>query len=172
MKKQILLVIALAGYCCGAVAQNVSPIVQEGTVNTSIDTVWRAWTTSEGLQSWLAPHAAIDLRVGGKMRANYDAAGSLDDGQAIENTILSYEPERMLSIRVSKAPDGFPFADVIQDMWTVVYFEPRGPNATQVRVVSLGFTTEPQSQAMRAFFEQGNADTVRQMQERIGAGSP
>ena len=120
------------------------------------------------LRSWLAPHAEIDFRIGGKMRANYDAAGDLSDAQTIENTILSYEPHRMLSIRVTKAPEGFPFADAVKDMWTVVYFEPGEPDQTVVRVVSLGFTAEAQSQAMRAFFDQGNAATIQQMQERLG----
>jgi hypothetical protein len=53
-------------------------------------------------------------------------------------------------------------------MWTVMYFEPSGQDQTVIRVVGLGFTLEAQSQAMRAFFEQGNATTVRQLQERLG----
>ena len=32
-----------------------------------------------GLRSWLAPHAEIDLRIGGLMRANYDSRGALGD---------------------------------------------------------------------------------------------
>lgn len=148
--------------------QSVDPLVHEGSIGAPIETVWRAWTTSEGLRSWLAPHAEIELRIGGKMRTNYNAAGSLSDAQTIENTILSYEPYRMLSFRVTKAPADFPFADVVKDMWTVIYFESPEPTQTIVRVVSLGFTAATQSQAMRAFFDQGNAATIRQMQERLG----
>jgi len=160
--------IALLLAASPGLAQSTAPLVHEGIVEAPIETVWKAWTTSEGLQSWLAPHADIDLRIGGRMRANYDAAGSLRDPQTIENTILAYEPERMLSIRVSKAPDGFPFADTIEDMWTVIHFEPRAAERTLVRVVAMGFTLAEQSQAMRAFFDRGNALTIQQMQERIG----
>jgi uncharacterized protein YndB with AHSA1/START domain len=149
-------------------AQSIAPLVHEGAIDAPIETVWRAWTTSEGLKSWLAPHAEIDLRIDGKMRTNYNAAGDLSDAQTIENTILSYEPQRMLSVRVTKAPEDFPFADTVKDMWTIVYFEPREPGQTVIRVVSLGFTAEAQSQAMRAFFDQGNAVTIQQMQERLG----
>ena len=154
----------------GQSVPSVGPLVHEGLIEAPLETVWQAWTTSEGLRSWLAPHAEIDLRIGGRMRANYAADGSLDDAGTIENTILAYEPYRMLSIRVSKAPANFPFANVIGDMWTVVYFDSPQPGRTHVRVVGLGFTAEPESQAMRAFFDDGNATTIRQLQDRLGSG--
>jgi len=157
----------------GAVwGQSIDALVHEGAIDAPVEAVWRAWTTSEGLKSWLAPHADIDLRIGGKMRTNYDAAGSLDDANAIENTILSFEPERMLSVRVTNAPEDFPFAATIGDMWTVVYFVPGARDQTVVRIVSLGFTVEADSQAMRAFFDQGNAATLQQMRQRLGRAAP
>lgn len=152
-------------------AQNVSPIVTEGTVEAPVDSVWAAWTTSNGLRGWLAPHAEIDLRVGGAMRTNYDSAGVLGDRHTIENTVLSFEPRRMLSIRVASVPDGFPFASAIQHMWTVVYLEEAGPSQTRLRVVSLGFRPDEESQRMRAFFDRGNAATVQALQRHFSARS-
>jgi uncharacterized protein YndB with AHSA1/START domain len=67
-----------------------------------------AWTTHEGRASWLAPHGSVDLRIGGLMRTNYKVAGALGDAQTIENAILSFEPERMLSIKVTQAPENAP----------------------------------------------------------------
>ena len=103
------------------------------------------------------------------MRANYSAQGRLGDPQTIENTILSYEPERMLSIKVSKVPDRFPFPNAIQEMWTVVYLDMAGRGRTHIRVVSLGFTGGEESQQMRAFFDRGNAVTLEQLQGRFAA---
>jgi hypothetical protein len=77
----------------------------------------------------------------------------------------------MLSIRVSKAPDNFPFPNAVRQMWSVVYFEAAGSGRTTVREVSLGFSTDEESQRMRAFFNQGNATTLNQLQ-RYFAGSP
>lgn len=34
---------------------------------------------------------------------------TLSDANTIENRILAYEPERMLAIRIAKAPASFPF---------------------------------------------------------------
>lgn len=66
--------------------------------------------TSTGLKAWLAPHAEIDLRIDGLMRANYDPNGSLGGPGTIGNRILAFEPERMLSIRThtSSATSGRP----------------------------------------------------------------
>jgi uncharacterized protein YndB with AHSA1/START domain len=152
-------------------AQDVSPIVTEGTVEAPVDSVWAAWTTSDGLRAWLAPHAEIDLRVGGAMRTNYDPAGVLGDRHTIENTVLSFEPRRMLSIRVAKAPDDFPFANAIQHMWTVMYLEEAAPGRSRLRVVSLGFRPDDESQRMRSFFDRGNAATVRALQRHFSEKS-
>lgn len=154
-----------------ASAQNVGPIVAEGIVEAPLDSVWTAWTTSDGLRGWLAPQAEIDLRVGGLMRTNYDPAGVLGDHRTIVNEVLSYEPRRMLSIRVARAPDGFPFANAIQQMWTVVYFDEAGPDRTGLRVVGLGFRPDEESQRMRAFFESGNTATVEALQRHYATKS-
>ena len=152
-----------------ALAQDTTPIACEGVVAAPLDAVWAAWTTGDGLRSWLAPHADIDVRVGGLMRTNYNAQGALGDPQTIENAILSFEPQRMLSIRVARFPEGFPFPNAIGDMWTVLYFQPAGPNETRVRIVGLGFNTTDESQQMRAFFERGNATTLEQLQRRFAS---
>lgn len=169
MKRQMLSLVMLAVLSGNGSAQDINPVVSVGIVEAPVDTVWAAWATSAGLRSWLAPHADIDLRVGGLMRTNYDANGSLGDSKTIDNRILSLDPRRMLSIQVSKAPDGFPFVNAIQHMWTVVYLDPVGRNRTRVRVVGLGFRPDAESQRMRAFFERGNALTVQQLQRHFAA---
>jgi uncharacterized protein YndB with AHSA1/START domain len=153
--------------CRTTPAQDVGPIAHEGVVEAPLAAVWAAFTTSEGLRSWMAPHAEIDLRVGGVMRTNYNAQGQLGDSGTIENSILSFEPERMLSIKVARPPANFPFPNAIRQMWSVVYFEAAGPGRTTVRAVSLGFGSDPESQSMRAFFNQGNATTLSRLQKHF-----
>jgi uncharacterized protein YndB with AHSA1/START domain len=170
MKARFLAAVTFFLACGESWAQTSDPLVHEGIVPASIESVWASWTTTDGLTSWLAPHAEIDFRIGGKMRTNYYADGDLDDPRTIENTILSYDPYKMISIRVSKAPKDFPFPNAVYDTWTVLYFESVRPDETLVRVVSNGFSADEESQRMRTFFDQGNAATVRQMQDRIGVG--
>lgn len=115
----------------------------------------------------MVAHSELEMKVGGLMRTHYDPKGKIGDPKTIENTIISYDPERMLSMRVTKAPEGFPFPNAVKGMWTVIYFEPAGPLATRVRFVGLGFGEDEESKKMRAFFDKGNAYTLKKLQERF-----
>ena len=164
--RHTMLMLALAcSFISGAAAAD--SITTEGVVSAPVAEVWSAFATSEGLRSWMAPHADIDLRVDGLMRANYKPEGTLGDGSTIVNRVLSFEPRRMLSMRVAKAPDDFPFPGAIMAMWTVVYFDALPDAKTHLRVVSMGFTPDAESQKMRAFFERGNAYTLMKLQEKF-----
>ena len=132
-----------------------------------LEDVWTAVTTKQGQESWMVAHSEIDLAIGGRMRTHYDPKGKLGDPKTIENTIICYDPKRMFSIKVSKPPEGFPFPNAVKNMWTIMYFEADVPEATRVRIVGLGFGEDDESKQMRAFFDRGNAFTLKKLQERF-----
>jgi uncharacterized protein YndB with AHSA1/START domain len=146
-------------------------LVTEGVVEAPIEAVWAALCTKEGLESWNVAHAEVDLRVGGLMRTHYDPKGQIGDPNTIENRILSLEPLRMLSIQVAKPPEKFPFKTSIKSVWQVIHFEPVGPTRTSVKIVGLGYSTDPESTKLREFFDKGNAYTLKKLQERFTAKS-
>jgi hypothetical protein len=51
--------------------------------------------------------------------------------------------------------------------WTVVTLTPLDGNRTLVRVSSLGYRTDPESQAMRRFFEHGNEESIKTLVARF-----
>ena len=161
----VAMVVIMAG---PATAQDTSPLVVESVVAAPLETVWDAWTTNEGLR-WFAPQADVNLRIGGLMRAKSTEQGALGDSQTVEREILSFEPRKMISFRVVKLPGGVPRE--IGSMWTVIYFEPLGPERTQLRVVSVGFDNNAESQGLRASLEQGNAAVLQQLQDHLLAGN-
>jgi uncharacterized protein YndB with AHSA1/START domain len=136
------------------------PQVTEGFINASPSEVWRIFTTAEGFKQTGAAQAEIDFKIGGTIRTHHDAKGRLGDANTIVNEILAFEPERMLAIRIKQAPADFKYPDAIAGTWTVIYLAPAGDNMTQVRIVGLGYTDQPQSQAMRKFFAEGNRWTL------------
>src|SRR5438445_3174331 len=87
---------AMALLPSGSRAQDDTRLVNEGVVNAPIDQVWAAFTTREGLESWRAAHAKIELKIGGTMKIQVLAEGTIDDAKAVEYIILSYDPMRML----------------------------------------------------------------------------
>jgi uncharacterized protein YndB with AHSA1/START domain len=139
----------------------------EGVVNAPIGEVWKVWSTSEGYRTLGVALADVDLRIGGLIRSRYGADGVLGDAQTIENEILAFEPPRMLAIRIHKIPANFPFKEAWKKTWTVVTLTPLSDDRTLVRAASLGYGTDPESQAMRSFFERGNDETIKALAARF-----
>ena len=135
--------------------------VYEIELEASVDRVWAAFSTSEGLQSWMAPLAEIDLAVGGTIRANYNAEGAIGDSTTIVNTILAFDPGRMLSLKATGFPEGFPYVEAARTTWSVFYFTGVAPLRTRITVVGLGYTDDEQSQEMRSFFATANEHSLK-----------
>jgi uncharacterized protein YndB with AHSA1/START domain len=146
---------------------NLESQVTEGIVEAPLDQVWAAFTTKQGLESWMVAHAEIDLRVGGRMLTHYSKEGVIGDPGTIENLILAYEPQRMLTIKVGKPPERFPYKEAVKNVWHVLTFEEAGPGRTRVREVGVGYGSDEESQKLRKFFEAGNAYTLKRLQEHL-----
>lgn len=122
----------------------------------ALSDVWDAYTTTKGITSWMVPHGEIDLRVGGLMRTSYKKDSTLSGPDVIENTILCFDPERMVAMRTTKAPDSFPFKKALANVWTVLYFSAVAPKKTGIVCRMMGFDDTPESKKMRSFFQEGN----------------
>jgi uncharacterized protein YndB with AHSA1/START domain/predicted RNA-binding protein with TRAM domain len=139
----------------------------EVEVNASSSAVWRAFTTSEGLRGFVAPVAAIDLRLGGIWEATYDPAGHLGDPANILNEVISYVPGRMLSIRVARTPPGFEHGDVARAVWTVIEITDLGQGRSRVSTSMCGWKTGGDWEAVYAFFEQGNTIVAERLRDYL-----
>ena len=155
------------GLSVGAVQARAEPLISEAIINAPVSEVWRLFTTDEGMESWMVAHAEIELRIGGLMRTHYDPKGVLGDANTIVNQVLSFEPERMLSLKVVQPPANFQHPEAVRNMWTVVYFQPLEPGMTNVRVVGLGYGDDPASQQLKEHFRKGNAWTLEQLQKKF-----
>jgi uncharacterized protein YndB with AHSA1/START domain len=144
------------------------PLVTSGVVDAPVKEVWRAWTEAKEIKKWMVAEAEFELKIGGKMKTAYAAGTDLNGPNAIENTVIAYDPERMLTIKVSKAPEGFPFKEAIAKCWTVIYFHPVDGNKTQVVVRMLGYDHTEDSQKMKGHFKAGNQYTIDKLVEHFG----
>jgi uncharacterized protein YndB with AHSA1/START domain len=166
----VTVLIALIGTRAGG----AEPLVTEGFVNAPVAEVWRLFTTSEGYKATGVTQTSVDLRIGGEIRSHYgtNGQGQLADPETILNEILAYEPERMLALRIRHAPASFPHRKAIAGTWTVLYFTPSGDNMTHVRIVGLGHRDDPESQALRQYFERGNRWTIDHIAKRYWPKCP
>jgi uncharacterized protein YndB with AHSA1/START domain len=166
----------------GASAADVQ--VTEGFINLPVVEVWKLFTTSEGYKQTGVAHAEVDLRIGGAIRSHYRPEGRLGDAETIVQEILAFDPGRMLTTRIRQAPASFPHKEAAAAIWTVMYFNEAGAGMTQVKIVGVGYTDDPESQALRRFFESGNKTTLERIakqywpqcavckQEAAAAGGP
>lgn len=144
--------------------QDAPSFVNEGDLSAPVAAVWNVWTSGEGYKAVGVAKADVDLRIGGLIRSHYAAAGVLGDDGTIENRILAYEPGRMIAIRINRPPKSFPFREAWKNTWTVITLTDLGNQRTRLRIASMGFGTDEESEAMRRFFEKGNAATLTTLQ--------
>jgi uncharacterized protein YndB with AHSA1/START domain len=143
------------------------PLVSSTVVEAPVNEVWRAWTDASEMKKWMVAEAEFELKLGGKMKTAYAKGTDVNGPDAIENTVIAYDPERMLTIRVTRPPQNFPFKEAIAKCWTVVYFTPVGDARTQVVVRMLGYDHTEDSQAMKGHFKAGNKYTLDKLAEHF-----
>ncbi|HZF27439.1 MAG TPA: SRPBCC domain-containing protein [Steroidobacteraceae bacterium] len=142
-------------------------VTSEAIINAPVAEVWKLFTTSAGLESWLGAHVEVDLKVGGSMRMQTDQKGQAGEDNTVVNQILSFEPERMLSLKMSRPPANFPYPTALQSVWSVIYFQPLEPGMTNVRIVSMGYTDDAESQQLMEYARKRNADRLEQLQKKF-----
>lgn len=139
-------------------------------VDASLDSVWKAYTTAKGLRTFVAPVVDIDLRVGGIREASYDPDARVGDDGNILNEFLAYLPQEMLAMRVKRTPTGFPFPEVVKELWTVIHLDELGERRVRVTATMLGFEAGEPWDTLYETFERDNATELRRLVERFDSG--
>jgi uncharacterized protein YndB with AHSA1/START domain len=142
----------------------------EVVVGASQAEVWQAFTTSEGLHTFIAPVVALDFRIGGKWESTYDPDGKIGAQENILNEVICYLPMEMLSIRIVRTPPRFPYPEIGKKLWTVIQLKPEDESHTRVVTSMLGWQAGPEWDEVYSLFQQGNALTSQWIYERFMAG--
>lgn len=142
---------------------NVPPqqLVIEVEVPAPLPAVWQAFSTSEGLSTWLTPGAVVDLRPGGEWTAHFP--GSSTGG----GTIVSFAPEKEM-VLAALAPDRFPHVRQ-QRTRAVFQFEPRG-NSTVVRLSQTGWKSGEEWTRAYEYLVAGDAQLLAALHKRFVDG--
>src|SRR5215471_12100636 len=81
-------------------AESAKALRIELSIPAPVQDVWQAFTTTQGLSTWLAPEVSVDLKPGGDWLVKFP--GSTGGG-----TIVNFVPEKEIVIS-ALAPDRFP----------------------------------------------------------------
>jgi uncharacterized protein YndB with AHSA1/START domain len=163
----LLLTLVPAGYGSGQSASTSSisepprQLVIEIEVPGPVSEVWKVFSTSEGLSTWLFPNATVDLRPGGDWLVHFPG-GSTGGG-----TIVSFVPEKEIVI-AALAPDKFPNVRATRTH-AVFQFEPRG-NSTVVRLTQTGWKSGDEWTRAYEYLAAGNAQLLASLHKRFVDG--
>jgi uncharacterized protein YndB with AHSA1/START domain len=136
-------------------------LVLEVTVPAPLNAVWKAFTTSAGLSTWLTPGAVVDLKEGGEWTAHFPG-GSTGGG-----TILSFVPEKELVLS-ALAPDKFPTVRATRTK-ARFQFEARG-DSTIVRLTQTGWKEGEEWVKAYEYLTVGNAQLLATLHHRFVNG--
>jgi uncharacterized protein YndB with AHSA1/START domain len=135
-------------------------LVIELLIPASVPDVWNAFSTRDGLVTWLAPDATVDLRPGGDWLAQFP--GTTGGG-----SIVSFVPQHELVIS-ALAPEKFPTVRATRTR-AVFTIEPRG-NATLVRLTQTGWQDGPEWDAAYEYLASGNGQLLATLHRRFVSG--
>ena len=121
--------------------------------------VWKAMTTAEGMKSWIAPDARVQLREGGEWLAIW--SGAAPGGGKIQ----SFSNESKLVIH-AMAPERFP---EVRSVGTTVTFtlESCGAQCTRVRMLQTGWKAGAEWDAAYDYLAGGNAQVLESLHRRF-----
>ena len=149
MKKS--LIISLVLISVAAFGGSEEGIRLEVVVSASVDEVWDAWTTVEGVKSFFAPDARIDLRPDGPYEIFFDPSAPAGKRGADDMRVMLVQPKSALAFTWN-APEKFPNARG-QRTHVMVRLVPETPARTRVILVHDGFGDGEEWNAVRSYFK-------------------
>ncbi|SFR55040.1 Uncharacterized conserved protein YndB, AHSA1/START domain [Robiginitalea myxolifaciens] len=148
-------------------------LTQSFIVNAPVDSVWKAYTTEEGWESWATAIAQIDFRINGVIKTNYNKAGEIGDNSTITIHILNYVPKRMLTLQAELTTNfpEFMKADA-KDLYNTILFEELAPSKTAVTSFGIGYKRNEKYMSLMKFFIQGNEQSYLNLISYLETGKP
>jgi uncharacterized protein YndB with AHSA1/START domain len=173
MAGSITIVRAFAALLCacglwhGAVAQSLAPdIVVTKTINAPVADVWKAWTTTDGIESFFAPKAAkVEPWPGGAFELWF-GVDQPEGSRGCEGCkVHSVKPMEQLVLEWN-APPTIP---VIRPLRTLVYldFKPLPDNRTEVTLRNFGYGVGEDWDKTKAYFTRAWPAVMANLEKRF-----
>lgn len=165
--KRLLALILISLAALGAAAQERA-IRATVVVPASLDEVWAAWTTTQGVKSFFAPDAKIEARVDGPFEVYFNPYGAPGMKGADGMRILSIQEKKMLTFTWN-APPTMPEARK-QRTYVTVRFKSTGPKKTEVTLYHGGWGVGGEWDKAFTYFEKAWTSVLTALEERFVKG--
>lgn len=139
-------------------------IQKQAIVRGSLYDVWWAWTTKEGLSSFFAQDASLELKIGGAWEL-YMVANAPEGSRGSENCkLLAFVPYEMLCFEWTSPPSIPELRDAGILTRVMVRMEEAGPEYTRVTITHSGFGSGDAWDRNFAYFDKAWAHVATQLE--------
>jgi len=162
-----LLIPLLLSFAANAFAQERA-IDKEVVVAAPVAAVWQSWTTRAGIESFFAPQAEIDPKVGGAFHIHMDPLAPPGAKGADEMRFMALQPPTMLSFDWN-APPSLPEARA-QRTFVVVRLADVDGKSTRVTLHHTGWGNGGEWDKTYAYFDRAWGYVLGNLKKRYDVG--
>jgi uncharacterized protein YndB with AHSA1/START domain len=141
---------------------------KETVVAAPIEAVWDAWTTKGGIESFFAPEAEIDARVGGAFHVHIDPYARPGMKGADDMRFMALQRPRMLSFDWN-APPSLPAARA-QRTFVVVRLHEVDGKSTRVTLHHTGWGDGGEWDRAYSYFDRAWGNVLANLKKRFDSG--
>ena len=164
--RQMLLTLCLL--CAGLSQAQERAVRKEVLVAAPVAAVWQSWTTQDGIQSFFAPEAVIEARVGGAFHIHIDPFGQPGRKGADDMRYMALQPPNMLSFDWN-APPSMPEVRQ-QRTFVVVRLAEVDPKTTRVTLHHSGWGEGGEWDKAYAYFDAAWGRVLANLRQRHEQG--
>lgn len=157
----VLLVASAAGAAERAIDKQIE-------VPATLDQIWEAWTTREGITSFFAPDANVEPKVGGAFSIHFDPTAPAGSKGADDMRFMALQPKTMLSFDWN-APPHLPQARA-QRTFVVVRFATVNDGLTRVSLHHAGWGEGGEWDKAYAYFDNAWGNVLANLKKRFEQG--
>lgn len=122
-------------------------------VNVPVEVAWKAWTTYEGLKSFIGIENEIELCIGGKFEIYFLMNNPIGLRGSEGCKVLSYLPQEMLSFSWNAPPQYKEIRESRYKTWVVVIFQRINESETEVLLNHIGWPDELKWNVVFEYFD-------------------
>lgn len=143
-------------------------VTKQVVVAAPIDAVWQAWTTQAGIESFLAPEAVIEARVGGAFHVHFDPYGEPGLKGADDMRFMALQAPTMLSFDWNAPPH---LAQARQQRtFIVVRLKDLDGKSTQVNLTHIGWGDGGEWDLTYTYFDRAWGNILGNLKKRFDSG--
>ncbi|HKX40499.1 MAG TPA: SRPBCC domain-containing protein [Burkholderiaceae bacterium] len=146
-------------------------IDKEVIVPAPIQAVWQSWTTKAGIESFFAPEAEIDAKVGGAFHIHINPYAEPGLKGADDMRFMALQPPTMLSFDWN-APPSLPEVRRQRTFVVVRLAEVDGGQATRVMLHHTGWGDGGEWDKAYAYFDRAWGNVLANLKTRHETGQP